>query len=686
MNYRKLVVILCLGSHLLATSTIVNARHKRNPFKEFASSVRQLTKETSEIPEFARFEADATAALQEVKDLSGNYLKDAESSLNRTLEDLATSKKFIPASLTEAADELRRGQLNIPYLNNKGLDLTSTMLELRQVARKEFKTVVNLTEEELARERSQLSSVLTRLGHADLLDLSDIAAWTRKIEQRFSPKVDDQGTTVSQLIREIKGKVESEIATAESIIWKLAGIVGSHAVDLAQHYMTNIENLDPVKASTQRTMDFDETTVAPDEDDLFDNLCGYVPVPIRLGAATIFLPADRKVPAHCGGIAAKRSGQAFIYASEVPESLRQSEVIADTPKPDSDPTKLSDRLHDEPYKYKGPYGVFHDSRLLMKFNLAGWNVGITPHFRLPLAWSLPDPSPNTISTKNGNTLSQNAKDGKIFFSPEFEMAWFITPPSDGFLATAVANVEFPIVARVKAVGDNRTTGAVLQQIILRVGTDIGVRWDKADIQLTETALNALLRLITASEPILDAEDAAFAIQTIKELLAIAAVAGAAFTSVMDASTGFGESEKSMVIALTSSVPFIMAGMKMALEFIFGDEATLVKMVNNISLIKLQFNVGFLNAHYAAALAKKQLPLANVGFKRVNPKSVDWFSMSLAILPQVTQVLYEIVPGTVYLQLWGPYSVFTPQMIWPETVAGSYFINNGSDQYEPLGVQ
>jgi hypothetical protein len=36
-----------------------------------------------------------------------------------------------------------------------------------------------------------------------------------------------------------------------------------------------------------------------------------------------------------------------------------------------------------------------------------------------------------------------------------------------------------------------------------------------------------------------------------------------------------------------------------------------------------------------------------------------------------------------LQLWGPYSIYTPQLAWPRTVAGQVFLKNGTNQFEPL---
>lgn len=691
MNYKKLVVLLCLGSHLFMTTSLVNAKHKRNPFKAFSSGVRQIVKDPSQIENFKALEEEALKVLQQAKEDSNLYIKNADATLNAAWSVAKKNNTFRPTDFKNAADVLKQSKLSIPYLNARGLDLTSTMQEVRDTTRTELKSIRNMAQEEIDRERIKLRGVIMDLGHNDLLNWSDLEAWTEKMEARFSPKIDDVGTTLSQMIRTTRAGIQAEIAKSDSFIWNLAGIAGHRAMDIANNYITQLDAITSATTSATTSADYsinyDGTAELADEDDLFDIHCGHAAIPIRFGGARIFLPADRKVPAHCGGIAGKTGGMAFIKASEVPNLLAQSESIEDSSKPDDDSTKLNDLARAQEAVYKLPFGVMHDSRLLLKLLIEGQNIGITPHLRIPLAWTAPEPSPNTVSVSGGNTVVNNGRNGKFFFSPEFELAWFISPPSSGALATAVANVEFPIVARTRAVGNNDVTGAVLQQIILRVGVDLGVRWDKADIKITELVLSSLLRLMELED---GTEAAVAVVRGLYSLVSLAVAGATTYPTIVNALPGAAGTDRETIVALAATVPFLMAGLKMITEITFGDEATITKSVNNISLLKLQVSFGFLNAHYAAALAKKSLPLANVGFKLVRPGIADWTTVSLAILPQVTQVLYklggDLATNALFLQLWGPYSVITPQLAMPHTVAGSYFINNGSDQYEPLGVR
>ena len=732
MKYKKLVVLICLGSHLLVTSPLVFAK-KKNPFskitkafkKGFEDAANAVTSSGSEVAK------GVTSGVNVVAGAGGAAVNQAGNDLSGIARDVAGASggavqnvnNFRPQNYLRPSALLDALSPQIDFLKGTALSLNSEMDQVRLEAGKLIQRVTGLTDLEIIKE---LKDIIRILKASDNLDLLDIAHpdWTSRIEARLSPTLVGTDMTLMQALREYQSALATAMKEPNAIIWELADSVQGIADDvqgLMKPYLASLQSGGSGGAGAS-----DSAPAAPmvapaapmvasslasegnaEDDDIFDSLCGATPIPLTIGGVLIFVPIERKVIAECGGDAAVMAGKSFISSSDVAAFSELSEKDEASPAAD-----LARHTSSKTY-FKQPYGAAWDFRFVVAVSTPKGGLSFTPHIKFPLAWSTPKPSNRTISKSGGNTIIKNAVHNKFIFSPEFEGALLISPITNPLLATIPINVEFPIVG--KQMGDG-PHGTLLQQIKFTVGLDIGVRWGKLTApQVRENfeAIARFLRLMREDRRALNILERALSIYSAgaESTAAISTVSPAVLTSaeqvIQNGLMAIGMlagltplvqlipqvDDQGDVIAATVALPLMMTAFTTALRSFRIFPPGLKQRVSDISLVKLQMTFGYLNANLAAAIAQKQMPAANAGFELVRPGVPDYVGIGMVALPQVTQTLYlltspqAVATGNLAaFQVWGPYAYWTPTMVWAGTLAGKLFLDNGSDQYEPMGVR
>jgi len=108
-----------------------------------------------------------------------------------------------------------------------------------------------------------------------------------------------------------------------------------------------------------------------------------------------------------------------------------------------------------------------------------------------------------------------------------------------------------------------------------------------------------------------------------------------------------------------------------------------------STIKVEINFGFLNAHHVPSLADKSYasaPKMGAGYQLIRPGTPDYIAFEITQRPDVSSIGIEVPPSgplSAALKINGPYIWFKTATVWPVTYAGKLFLDNGSDQYEPV---
>lgn len=768
MNYKKLVVMLCLGAHLLVTNSVAMAGW--NPFKKLKKEIKKITKPIENAAdaaaaaardaanraaaEAARIAAEEAARAQALAEAAARATEDyaareaarlaAEAARIAALAERAAliETRFVANELVRPSQVLEAITPTVDFLRGTALSATSEIFEVEQELERIFPKVLNLNELELIAQLAHIRSVLERNNSLDLLRFWE-PDWIEKVESRVSPLMAETGLPLLRALRLQEQEITAAFTDSGSWVWQLAKSASAMAEDISNDLIKPMSGsfdrlayaseVQPAEVADTEMKDHSESInvdwveddrthhepntymasmngdfyqsnsnnpnilrVATnpgeilsgaeyDEDDIFDEDCGYLPIPVKFGGLISFLPIDRKVPASCGGWKAKRSHQLFILASQVRDYQSANE------------DNYLDNLVGNATFFKQPYGVAFDVRWLNAFEIKRGGatvatVTVTPHIRFPFAWSTPNPSSRTLSTAKGNNLINNFKHDRFFFSPEFEVALHAGKITDPLLNALVVNVEFPIVMK----DLNSTPHAVLQQIIVKVSYDRGIRWGAVNPKDAKDILNAL-RLFLKIAPrsaVTTAAPAAAIVSLDKLMFALLAILDIAASEVAipaAISADTSDDENSTAI-LTATMPFAMGAVGALARFANIDNATrrlsgyaLIGRVSDISLIKLQTVFGFLNGNYAAALLNREPTAGDAGFHLVRPGTPDYMSFGVALLPQVTQTLF-LLNFDVYktgLQLWGPYGIYTPQVASPRTVAGQVYLNNGTRQFEPM---
>ncbi len=760
MNYKKMLVMLCLGSHLLATNSIAIAGW--NPFKKMKKAIDQVTKPIESAADQAAAAARdaANRAAQEAARLAAEEAAQASRLANNLAAQAERSAlvntRFVANELKNPSQILEAMTPAISFLQGTTLSMTSEMSQVDQQLSSIYPKVLNLTDAELIEKLLHVYRVLERNNSLDLLRVWE-PGWIERVEDRVSPLMAETGLPLLRAIRVQEQAIASAFTSSDSWLWQLAKKASAMTEDISNHLIKPMaasydamastwpeqpediemaelddqpsarpvywavddqENANPAmrKLALRGEDDFQGATdpnlipvsaqLAPpqleaedDEDNTFDEDCGYLPIPLSIGPLVSFFPMDRKVPNSCGGWKAQRSHQEFILASQVRDYLNANE------------DEFLNNLVGTTTFFKQPYGVAYDVRWLnavefKPYDVTVATVAVMPHIRFPLAWSTPNPSARTLSQAGGNNLIRNFQQDRFFFSPEFEVAVHAGSIKDPLLSAMVLNVEFPIVVK-----DLRNTPhAVLQQIIVKLSYDRGIRWGAVNPQNSKDILNALSLFLRISRRLPVAEPVAQGSVVVTETFGEAAAATEvvpvigpqldktmlAFSSILLLSLGTADfltvflsnDQEANNAMLTATMPFVMGSVGALArfggisKFAVGNTAI---SVTDISLVKLQTVFGFLNANYAAALLNREPTAGDVGFDLVRPGTPDYVTFGLALLPQVTQTLFLLDFGTFKtgLQLWGPYGIYTPQMAWPRTVAGQVFLKNGTNQFEPL---
>ena len=736
MKYKKLVVLICLGSHLLVTSPLVFAK-KKNPFskvtkafkKGFEDAANAVTSSGGEVAK------GVASGVNVVAGAGGAAVNQAGNDLSGIARDVAGASggavqnvnNFRPQNYLRPSALLDALSPQIDFLKGTALSLNSEMDQVRLEAGKLIQRVTGLTDLEIIKE---LKDIIRILKASDNLDLLDIAHpdWTSRIEARLSPTLVGTDMTLMQALREYQSALATAMKEPNAIIWELADSVQGIADDvqgLMKPYLASLQSggsggagasdsapaapmVAPAAPMVAPAAPMVASSLASEgnaeDDDIFDSLCGATPIPLTIGGVLIFVPIERKVIAECGGDAAVMAGKSFISSSDVAAFSELSEKDEASPAAD-----LARHTSSKTY-FKQPYGAAWDFRFVVAVRTARGDLSFTPHIKFPLAWSTPKPSNRTISKSGGNTIIKNAVHNKFIFSPEFEGAFLISPITNPLLATIPINVEFPIVG--KQMGDG-PHGTLLQQIKFTVGLDIGVRWGKLTAPQVRENFEAIARFLR----LMREERRAFQLIAVESyaidtgLAAVVQAAPAVLTSaeqvIQNGLMAIGMlagltplvqlipqvDDQGDVIAATVALPLMMTAFTTALRSFRIFPPGLKQRVSDISLVKLQMTFGYLNANLAAAIAQKQMPAANAGFELVRPGVPDYVGIGMVALPQVTQTLYlltspqAVATGNLAaFQVWGPYAYWTPTMVWAGTLAGKLFLDNGSDQYEPMGVR
>ncbi len=774
VNYKKLVVMLCLGAHLLVTNSVAMAGW--NPFKKLKKEIKKITKPIENAAdaaaaaardaanraaaEAARIAAEEAARAQALAEAAARAAEDyaareaarlaAEAARIAALAERAAliETRFVANELVRPSQVLEAITPTVDFLRGTTLSATSEIFEVEQELERIFPKDLNLNELELIAQLAHIRSVLERNNSLDLLRFWE-HGWIEKVESRVSPLMAENGLPLLRALRLQEQEITAAFTDSGSWVWQLAKRASAMAEDISNDLIKPMsgsfdrlaytgeaqpaevagtemkeqsESINVDWVEDDRTHHEPKTYMASmngdfyqsnsnnpnllkvatnpgeilsgaeyDEDDIFDEDCGYLPIPVKFGGLISFLPIDRKVPASCGGWKAKRSHQLFILASQVRDYQSANE------------DNYLDNLVGNAAFFKQPYGVAFDVRWLNAFEIKYSGVTVatvtfTPHIRFPFAWSTPNPSSRTLSTAKGNNLINNFKDDRFFFSPEFEVALHAGKITDPLLSALVVNVEFPIVMK----DLNSTPHAVLQQIIVKVSYDRGIRWGPVNPKEAKDILNALA-LFLKIVPRLPTNSAIVGVPTfalgavpgatvalgnvIFSLSAISGIAGSQFAIASDLSD-----DEDRTAFLTATMPFAMGAVGALAKFANIDQAkgklfgkTAIGRVSDISLIKLQTVFGFLNGNYAAALLNREPTAGDAGFHLVRPGTPDYMSFGVALLPQVTQTLFMLDFGEFKtgLQLWGPYGIYTPQVATPRTVAGQVYLNNGTKQFEPM---
>lgn len=703
MKYKKLVVMICLASNFFAMSELAFAKKKKyNPINDIKKIFIPKEPRLPSLPDLPYI-----GDIRDITRLPGPSPTPWDGS--DPFKNIPLANEFRPISYLTNSLVLEAVKGDLPWLRDiHNVELHSLMTVVNQLVTDPF-VIKRLTRAQILAEITEIISILKEGNNLHLLNLVD-PNWEQKAIERLAPKVNIGGSEINlhALLPKIQEQIGQMITSSDSDLWKLADHARSSATVIQQEMFLNMEaGISPAVSTVAAAVAADKTEDGTSDDwEIYDDLCGYRAVPLELGSISFLVPVDRIVPATCGGAAATADGWKNIYASEVVAWRQKSAVDNVEGAPN-----LARHTSAHTY-YKEPYGVHFDFRIMFMGTIPvepPITLSVTPHVRFPIAWSKPLPSKRTVSQAGGGTIIKNAKDHRFFFSPEFEVSIILANPTLPTLINLPTNIEFPLVAKQGGAGAN---GTVLQQIIVRTGLDIGIRKLDPNDNLIMKQINALLRYCSLLEedagvaelfaeinpefnpeggiPAAAAREAEVVLHRIMGSLGL--LAALADIPALSPTHKLSNEDQADVVTATATMPFLISG---GLGF-FRDLGLITKItklagilnISEITLAKLQINFGFLNARYAAALAKGELPAADVGYELVRPGVPDWISLSLSLVPQVTQTWYGFNDGVsaAGVQLWGPYSFWTPSMAWAGTLAGSLYLNNGSDQYEPMGVK
>jgi hypothetical protein len=207
MNYQKLVVLLCLGSHLLVGNSVVIAGW--NPLKKLKKEVRKLTKPIESAADEAAASAVAAAreaanrAAQEAARLAAEEAAKTQA-LAAAARDAATiaaqeaarlaalaeraalvDTRFVASELTRSSATLEAMTPALRFLQGTALSATSEMYQVEQELERMYPKVLNLSDMELIAQLAQIRSVLEKYNSLDLLRFWE-PGWIEKVESRVA--------------------------------------------------------------------------------------------------------------------------------------------------------------------------------------------------------------------------------------------------------------------------------------------------------------------------------------------------------------------------------------------------------------------------------------------------------------------------------------------------------------------
>ena len=195
MNYKKLVVMLCLGAHLLVTNSVAMAGW--NPFKKLKKEIKKITKPIENAAdaaaaaardaanraaaEAARIAAEEAARAQALAEAAARAAEDyaareaarlaAEAARIAALAERAAliETRFVANELVRPSQVLEGITPTVDFLRGTALSATSEIFEVEQELERIFPKDLNLNELELIAQLAHIRSVLERNNSLDLL-------------------------------------------------------------------------------------------------------------------------------------------------------------------------------------------------------------------------------------------------------------------------------------------------------------------------------------------------------------------------------------------------------------------------------------------------------------------------------------------------------------------------------------
>ena len=216
MNFKKLVVMLCIGSHLLATSSIASAASK-NPFKKWNHIFKPIIAPINSMP---------LPPLPDLPPVLKNPII--------PIPDLGSwlDKRFVPGNLNSPSSVLKAIGSTPSFLRGTGLTLTSGQFEVDDVLFELTSKNLNLTKLELIGVLTNIFRVLERNNSLDLLRVWE-PDWLERLEERVSPLIAESGVPLLPALRMHRGEINNAVKDAESWVWKLAKQVSAMTEEIA---------------------------------------------------------------------------------------------------------------------------------------------------------------------------------------------------------------------------------------------------------------------------------------------------------------------------------------------------------------------------------------------------------------------------------------------------------------------
>lgn len=700
MRFKTVVAMACIATHLLLITDTALARS--SGWKAFSRKIsRAVNKAAGQL-------ADVVVP---VAPQIGATIPAVVAQLGpdeRTVAGMVRVTNMLPDQFNAAAMTLL--QLQGP-LTMAGLTLASSMEEVEHAVQAMATRALGISDIELFVQLMNIERELQRSGAIHLLQsVARPDEFLSGLEDSLMP-LSNGTTTLLKVVRMARGELQAQMVNKDSEFWSLArGVLSLAAFELDK--MRALNRL-LTEAQPPRLPEEEDEHLG-DELSLFDAECGFLPLPLRFGGMNILVPMDRKVPLHCAGVGQKVGSSEFVAVSSLAELRRQAHAIT--------PADARDHI---PYQvfYKGNQGVTMEGAVEVYAELGslfpGMLVGMEQvanilgklQVKFPMTWSKPEASSRTLSQSATGDVVSNAHKGVFGMTPAVEVTNQFFRKSMPNIAAAGMGMEFPMSCSIA----QANPGCLLNQLNVKVGGEMGFRWASGktptQIKSVMQAMRTLVRLSRFMDGSLHAAYRQFNVNSaldtlipnellpvLEQLLNTSAVLLEMLIHTME---GDGLMKAAASEDLAPEVSGAIAG---SMFFLGGSIANIAKTVGmneavikkvlkaklgNQSTVKVEVNFGFLNAHHVKALADKSdasLPNMNAGFELVRPGTPDYIAFEITQRPDIASFGIEVPPTgpvSVAMKINGPYVWFKTATVWPVTYAGKLFLDNGSDQYEPV---